>query len=85
MLFNYDGPYVVNSGFNDQATPSIINGIDITPIIASMVLNWASETAGLLIIHGNGNVITIQIEPKRIISLALNFLSFIIFCNFGLY
>jgi len=34
MLFNYDGPYVVNSGFNDQATPSIINGIDITPIIA---------------------------------------------------
>ena len=38
-----------------------------------------------IVINPNGNVITIQIEPKRIISLALNFLSFIIFCNFWLY
>ena len=79
-------PYVVNSGFKDHAIPSMMNGIDMTPIIPKTVLNWASETAGLLIIHGSGNVITIQIAPKRIISLALNFfLSSISFRNFGLY
>ena len=50
-----------------------MNGIDITPIIPKTVLNWSAETVGLLINHGSGNVITIQITPKRIISLALKF------------
>ena len=64
-----------------------MNGIDITPIIPKTVLNWSLfETVGLLINHGSGNVITIQITPKRIISLALNFfLLSTIFCYDGVY
>ena len=82
MIFSY----VVNSGFNDHATPKTMNGIDITPIIPKTVLNWSAETVGLLINHGSGNVITIQITPKRIISLALNFfLLSTIFCYDGVY
>ena len=43
------------------------------PIIPSMVLNCDSETSGLLTIHGNGNVMIIQIIPNRIINFAFCF------------
>jgi len=65
-------------GFN--TTPRAINGIDMTPMIPNIVLNWDCDTSGLFIIHGSGNVISTQIIPKSIINLAFDFLSFIISC-----
>lgn len=75
----------MSSGFRVQTTPRTINGIDITPIMASIVLNCAVDTSGLLTIHGKGSVITTQIIPKSIINFAFAFLSFNEFSPWVLY
>ena len=74
MLYQVVVFYVVNSGFNVQTTPSTTNGIDMIPIMPSMVLNCDSDTRGLFIIHGNGNVMITQMTPNNMINLAFAFL-----------
>ena len=75
----------MSSGFSVQTTPNTTNGIVKIPMIPRTVLNCYSETVGLLIIHCNGKLMIIQITPKRIISLAFAFLSFIDFDTRWLY
>jgi hypothetical protein len=69
--------YVVSSGLRVHTIPRAINGIEIIPIIPKIVKNCDSETSGLLIIHGRGNEITIQITLSKIINFAFAFLLFI--------
>ena len=66
----------MSSGFSVHIIPSITNGIDITTIIGNILKNDSSDTSGLLINQGRGNVITNQIDASRIINFSLAFFVF---------
>jgi len=67
---------VVSSGFSVHIIPSTTNGIDIITIIGNRLKSDSSETSGLLINQGRGNVITNQIDASRIINFSLAFFVF---------